>query len=90
LKYWANNDPVKLSDTEGLDPPLDAFKTEKREHRTRKWDVHEKVTNIDHWPKTDRIGDPLIQHKWDGGNQKWSDVEKKFKCDGNDRKFRTF
>lgn len=90
MKYWAKPDLMKLADTEGVIPPQDAFKTDKREKKTRKFDVPDKVTNIDHWPKTDRIGDPIVKPTpADGGNQKWTHIEDSLRCDGPYRGFRT-
>lgn len=49
----------------------------------------DKVTNISHWKKTDKVGDPEIRNGWKP-QLKWSDKESLFLCNGKDRPFRTF
>ena len=58
-----------MSDTEGLPPTnTDPFKTDKRDRKFSKFDIPDKVNHANHWPYTDRIGDPIVKPKWDGGN----------------------
>ena len=57
---WANNDLVKLSSTMAEPAPCDPFKqeyTKQHSHYLRTG----KVTEINHWKNTDKVGDP--QHK---------------------------
>lgn len=49
----------------------------------------EKVNNITHWKKTDKIGDPEIRGGWQP-NIKWSDKEAKYRSMGKDKDIRTF
>ena len=68
MKYWAENDKLKLSDTEGVYENTDPFKTMKRDRKFSKFDIPDKVNHANHWPNTDRIGDPSFKPQWDGGN----------------------
>ena len=69
MKYWCPNEKLKLADTEGVEAEnTDPFKTMKRPRKNSKYDIPDKVNHANHWPKTDRIADPIVKPKWDGGN----------------------
>jgi hypothetical protein len=89
-QYWANDDPVKISDAYYSTPaPIDPFKTEYHKQKS-KFIISDKVTTINHAKLTDKVGsDPEIQ-KGHKPLLKWSDMEANFKCSGPDRPFRTF
>lgn len=59
MKYWSNNDLMKLADTNGEEAPVDPFKSFSRERKSNFGKpITKKVPNISHWPLTDRIGEP--------------------------------
>ena len=59
MKYWSNNDLVKLADTNGEEAPVEAFKTFSRDKKsTFGKPTTDKVPNITHWSDTNKIGDP--------------------------------
>ena len=77
-KYWANNDEVKLADTTGLEAPIDPFKTVYQAKKS-KFNIANKVTLENHWPNSDKIGDPELIKGWKP-NLKWSEKESNYKC----------
>jgi hypothetical protein len=87
-KYWAVNDEVKLSDTTGLEAPVDPFKTVHCPKKS-KFNIANKVTQENHWPNSNKVGDPDLLKGWKP-TVKWSEKEASFKCVGADRDFRTF
>lgn len=87
VKIWANNDTMKLADTEGNDGPVDPFKTEYHQKQS-KFNIANKPNLETHWKGNDKIGDPEFKRKWEP-DQRWSQVEKSLRCEGVDRAYRT-
>ena len=87
MKYWAQNDQMKLADTTGEAGPIDPFKTEYHQQKS-KFNLANKVTLETHWENSDKIGDPVFKRKWEPG-ERWSQREKGLRCDGADRELRT-
>lgn len=79
---------MKLADSTGLEAPVDPFKTVHAPKKS-KFNIASKVTLENHWKNTDKIGDPELQKGWKP-NLKWSEKEKDYRCQGQDRPFRTF
>lgn len=89
VKYWAENDKVKLADTEGVEAPIDPFKTEYHQQKS-KFNLAGKVNLENHWEYNKCIGDPEFKRKWEPeAHQCWSQVEKSLRCEGIDRPHRT-
>lgn len=79
---------MKLADTTGLDAFTDPFKTQHVPKKS-KFNIANKVTIDNHWPNSDKVGDPDLINGWKP-NIKWSEMETNYKCQGPDRDFRTF
>lgn len=79
---------MKLADTTGLAAFTDPFKTAHCPKKS-KFNISNKVTIENHWPNSDKIGDPDLINGWKP-NIKWSEMESNYKCQGADRAFRTF
>lgn len=79
---------MKLADTTGLPAYTDPFKTVHAPKKS-KFNIANKVTLDNHWPNSDKIGEPDLLNGWKP-HIKWSEMESNFKCQGGDRDFRTF
>jgi hypothetical protein len=88
VKYWAKNDEMKLADTTGMEAAVDPFKTVHCPKKS-KFNIANKVTMENHWPNSDKIGEPDLIKGWKP-HIKWSEMESNYKCQGQDRDFRTF
>ena len=87
-KYWAVNDEMLLSDTNGKPAPDCPFKINRVMPRKSKYFVTEKPTSNDLLIKSDKISPPEFRMKWKP-HIKWSEKEKNLRCDGKDRPLRT-
>lgn len=47
------------------------------------------MNHDNHWPNTDKIGEPAPKNGW-RPLLKWTEQEAAYKCQGQDRRFRTF
>lgn len=79
---------MKLAATSGFPAPIDPFKT-MYEAQKSKFIIANKVSETNHWKRTDKIGDPAPIKGW-RPNLKWSEQESSYACTGGDRNFRTF
>ena len=78
---------MKLSSTMNEAAPVDVFKqehTKQISHYLRTG----KVTEINHWKNTDKVGDPKHRQGFKPTTC-WTEQEKDFKCDGQNRGQRT-
>ena len=62
-KFWANTDHVLLADATGLEAPIDRFKQERHPQKS-KFGVSNKVNHENHWPNSDKIGEPAPKNGW--------------------------
>lgn len=87
-KYWAKNDMMRLADVNADNEaaPVDPFK---QEHVPQKYkfDITPHVHTITHWkPREDgTIEDVSMETKGNHRQLKWSEMEKMFRCEGDDR-----
>lgn len=89
MKYWAEDDVIRLHDVEDYAPPVDDFKKEHVPQSNRKFQVHDKVTNISHWKNSDKCSDVQFKQGFKP-NLKWSDQQQFFLCVGKNKNYRTF
>lgn len=78
---------MKLADTTGAAGPVDPFKTEYNQQKS-KFHIAEKVNLQKTWQPNDKIGDPRIRRNW-LPEARWSQTEKALRCEGFDRDYRT-
>ena len=88
-KYWAKNDKMKLADVDSSHSaaPIDSFKVEHVPQKY-KFDITPHVHAISHWkPKEDGTLDDINLDPKGGQTKKlkWSEMEKMFRCEGDDR-----
>lgn len=86
-QYWAKNDEMKIADTNAdiNAAPIDPFKVE---HHTQhfKNDIAPHVHKITHWPdKGDGYAETTPEPKGHLRQLKWSEMEKLYRCEGEDR-----
>jgi hypothetical protein len=88
-KYWAKNDNMRLADVHDdyYAAPTDPFKVE---HVTQKHknDITPHVHTISHWkPKFDATVEHINVDANKGNHRtlKWSELEKMYRCEGDDR-----
>jgi hypothetical protein len=79
---------MKLADTTGKPAYQDPFRTMYSPKKS-KFNIANKVTLDNHWPNSDKVGDPDLINGWKP-HIKWSEMESNYKCQGADRDFRTF
>jgi hypothetical protein len=65
---------MKIHDGKDEVAPKCPFKVEHHSLTKNKFNVPEKVNNINHWKLTDKVGDPEIKQGWKP-SLKWSDIE---------------
>ena len=80
---------MKIAENTDEPGPVDQFKEKYYPQSAKRFEVSDKVPNINHWKFSDKVGDPEMKNGWKP-NLKWSDKEAFFKCQGQDRAFRTF
>ena len=86
-KYWAKNDQMRLADVSAdyKAAPLDHFKVEHVPQKY-KFNITPNVQSITHWkPKEDEYVHEANQDKVHRKQIRWSDQEKMFRCEGDDR-----
>ncbi len=88
-KYWTKGDKMKLADVNSqLEAhPVDPFKVEHVPQKY-KFDITPHVQSITHWkPKEDGTIEDNMSLEPKGNNRtlKWSEHEKMFRCEGDDR-----
>jgi hypothetical protein len=88
MKFWAKNDEMKLADASDSPAAVDPFKTVHQPKKS-KFNIANKVNLENHWPNSDKVGDPDLINGWKP-SLKWSEMESNYKCQGADRSFRTF
>jgi hypothetical protein len=57
VKYWADNDQMKLADTTGEIGPIDPFKIG-RIRKISNAEIPLKPNNLSYWEPNDKIGSP--------------------------------
>jgi hypothetical protein len=55
---------MKIADNQDESAPVDQFKEKHFKPSAKRFDVSEKVPNVNHWKLTDKLGDPAIQKGW--------------------------
>lgn len=87
-KYWAKDDLMRLADVSADDnaAPIDPFKVEHSPQKY-KFDIAPHVHKITHWkPKFDGTVQELnLEPRGNKRALKWSELEKTFRCEGDDR-----
>lgn len=89
-KYWAKDDMMRLADVNSdyntNVAPVDDFK---KDHipQKHKFDITPHVHTITHWkPKLDGTIDEInLEPKGNSRTLKWSELEKMYRCEGEDR-----
>ena len=80
---------MKIAENMEESAPVDQFKEQYFPQSARRFEVSEKVQNVNHWKLSNKIGEPILKNGWKP-NIKWSDKEAFFRCQANDRPYRTF